>query len=138
VLLLAAAVSLSGCLVVPLPQGEGELTEGREILPEQSGIITVGSMTREELVAALGEPQAAWAERRIIVYAWDRVHLKLLWIVAGYLTATGGIVDVPTHYLLLVAFDEQDRVRRAERCQRPVTTSFGAFLRAWADGAPCR
>lgn len=137
-LLLAAAVPLGGCLVVPLPQGEGELTEGREILPEQSRAIAAGSMTRAELVAALGEPEAVWEERRILVYAWDRVHLKLLWILAGGMRAAAGIVDVPTHYLLLVAFDEDGRVRRAERCQRPITISFGTFLRGWADGTPCR
>jgi hypothetical protein len=51
--------------------------------------------------------------------------------------AAGGIIDVPTHYLLLIAVDHQGRVARAERCVRPAYEGFGDFLRAWADGRHC-
>lgn len=51
--------------------------------------------------------------------------------------AAGGIIDVPTHYLLLVAVDDQGRVACAERCVRPAYEGFCDFLRAWADGRHC-
>jgi hypothetical protein len=128
---------LSACVVVPLPQGEGVVTEGREIAAGTPQEAALARMSRADLVAALGEPAAIWEERRVFVYAWDRVHLKLLVIIAGGMRAAGGILDVPTHYLLLVQLDDDDRVTRAERCVRPPHQGFGEFLRAWADGMQC-
>ncbi|MCU0888700.1 MAG: hypothetical protein MUC64_11935 [Rubritepida sp.] len=129
-------LALPGC-IIPLPQGEGEVTEGREISDAATLAAALVGTERAVLIARLGEPQAIWEERSILVYAWDRVHLKLLWIIAGGLRAAGGIIDVPTHYLLLVALDDQGRVARAERCVRPLNEGFGDFLRAWADGRRC-
>lgn len=131
-----AMAPLAGC-VIPLPQGEGEVTEGREIAGAEALADGLAGTSREVLLAQLGEPYAVWEERGILVYAWDRVHLKLLWIIAGYMTASAGIIDVPTHYLLLVALDDEGRVARAERCVRPLHEGFGAFLRTWADGKRC-
>ncbi|WP_291298286.1 hypothetical protein [Elioraea sp.] len=128
---------LAACIVIPLPQGEGVVSEGREIAPGDAGTIALGRMSRPELVAALGEPAAIWEERRVLIYAWDRVQLKLLWIIAGGMRAAGGIVDVPTHHLLLVQLDDHDVVTRAERCTRPMHEGFGDFLRTWADGRRC-
>jgi hypothetical protein len=133
----AAVATLPACVVVPLPQGDGVVIEGREVAPVDAATIALGAMLRADLVAMLGEPAAIWEERRVLVYAWDRVHLKLLWIIAGGMRAAGGIVDVPTHYLLLVQLDERDVVTRTERCIRPMQETFGHFLRAWADGRPC-
>jgi hypothetical protein len=131
-----ALLVLPGC-VIPLPQGEGEVTEGREITGAEELAARLAGTPRDVLATTLGEPQAIWEERGILVYAWDRVHLKLLWIIAGGMRAAGGIVDVPTHYVLLVALDDQGRVARAERCVRPLHEGFGEFLRAWADGKRC-
>jgi hypothetical protein len=136
-LVLVAVAILPGCIVVPLPQGEGVVTEGREVPREPTSAIQIGRMSRAELIASLGEPAAIWEERRILVYAWDRVHTKVLWILAGGLRAAGGLIDVPTHYLLLVQLDDDDHVSRAERCVRPLSVGFGAFLREWADGKAC-
>ena len=132
----ALAMALPGC-VVPLPQGDGAVTEGREIIGAETLGAGLAGTPRDVLVTRLGEPYAIWEERGILVYAWDRVHLKLLWIIAGGMRAAGGIVDVPTHYVLLVALDDQGRVARAERCVRPLHEGFGDFLRAWADGRRC-
>ena len=136
-LAVAMAIPLSGCVVIPLPQGEGEVTEGREVPEARSTIIEPGRVMRTALLAHLGEPQAIWDERHIVIYAWDRVHLKLLWILAGGMRAAAGVIDVPTHYMLLVQFDEKGMVSRAERCVRPAMASYGAFLREWADGKRC-
>lgn len=130
-------LGLAGCVVLPLPQGNGPVTEGREVAAERSATIEIGRTGRAEAIERLGEPSAAWNERRILVYAWDRVHWKLLVILAGPTTAAGGIFDLPTHYLLLVQFDANDRVSRVERCERPGLTGFGDFLRGWADGKSC-
>jgi hypothetical protein len=132
----AVALLLSAC-VIPLPQGEGEVTEGREIPAAQDLAGAIVGTPREDLIARLGEPYAIWEERGILVYAWDRVHLKLFWIIAGGMRAAAGIIDVPTHYLLLIALDDSGRVVRAERCLRPLHEGFGDFLKAWADGTRC-
>jgi len=132
-----AIAALGGCVALPVPLGEGQVTEGREVTPEQAAGIEIGVTTRETLLARLGEPQAVWDERNILVYAWDRVQLRILWAVAGPTVAAAGLVDVPTHYLLLIQLDEAGRVRRAERCVRPSREGFGDFLRAWADERPC-
>lgn len=132
-----AVLALAGCVMLPLPQGNGPVTEGREIAAERSATIELGRTTRPEVLERLGEPTATWEARRLFVYAWDRVHWKLLVILAGPATAAGGIFDLPTHYMLLVQFDADGRVSRAERCERPGLTRFGAFLREWADGKRC-
>ncbi|MCC7425325.1 MAG: hypothetical protein IT557_00325 [Alphaproteobacteria bacterium] len=132
-----AGLGLAGCVVLPLPQDNGEITEGREIAAERSATLELGRTTRAEVTEKLGEPQAIWEERRLFVYAWDRVHWKLLVILAARTGAAGGIFDLPTHYMLLVQFDANDRLSRAERCERLGLTRFGTFLREWADGKRC-
>jgi len=131
------ALALAGCVMLPLPQDNGAITEGREIAAERSATLELGRTTRPEVLERLGEPSAIWEERRLLVYAWDRVHWKLLVILAARTGAAGGIFDLPTHYMLLVQFDADGRVSRAERCERPGLTRFGAFLREWADGKRC-
>jgi hypothetical protein len=133
----AAAFLIAGCIILPLPQGEGEVTEGREIADAETLAASLAGTPREVLRERLGEPQAVWEERGILVYAWDRVHLKLLLIMGGYGAGAVGLFDVPTHYLLLIALDDTGHVRRAERCLRPLHETFGDFLRAWADGKRC-
>lgn len=133
-----AVLALAGCIVLPIPQGEGEVTEGREITPERAASVELGRTSRAEVLERLGEPTAIWLDRRVFVYAWDRVHLKVLWIAAARYTAAGGLEDVPTHYVLLLQFDETDHVVRAERCVRPLLSEYGAFLAEWADGKSCR
>ncbi len=134
---LGLAACLAGCLVVPLPMGEGEVTEGREVPVEPANLSALLGRSKAEVLALLGEPGAVWDERRVLVYAWDRIHLKLLWIVAGGYRAAGGIIDVPTHYLLLIETGDDGAVTRAERCVRPMAQRFGVFLREWADGRRC-
>jgi len=126
-----------GCVAVPIPQGEGEVTEGREITAEGARAIEIGRTSRGEVLDRLGEPAAIWAEQRVFVYAWDRVHMKLLWAAGGGYSGAVGVLDVPTHYMLLLQFDLNDRVSRAERCVRPALTRYGTFLREWADGQAC-
>lgn len=133
----AAALLLAGCVIVPLPMGEGEVTEGREVQLPANEVPGLLGRSRAEVIDRLGEPGALWEERRILIYAWDRVHTKLFWLVAGGYRAAGGIIDVPTHYLLLIQIGEDGTVARAERCTRPMTSLFGDFLRGWADGKPC-
>ena len=133
-----AAATLAGCVVLPIPQGEGEVTEGREIAAERSATVHVPGASRAEVLESLGEPAAIWLDRRVFVYAWDRVHWKVLWFAAAPYAAAGGLVDLPTHYALLIQFDATGHVLRAERCVRPSLTEFGTFLTEWADGRPCR
>ncbi len=132
-----AGVALAGCVAVPIPRGEGTVTEGREVTQDQSAAIAIGGTSRATLLGQLGEPQAVWEERNILVYAWDRVHLSILWMLAGRGAGAAGLMDVPTHYLLLIQLDAAGVVRRAERCIRPLQQDYGSFLRAWADGRTC-
>lgn len=133
-----ACLLLAACIVLPLPQGDGVVSEGREVAATSMGAIVPGRTSRNDAIAMLGDPEAVWEEQRVLVYAWDRVNMKLLWVVAGGMRAAGGIVDVPTHHLLLVQFDAHDVVTRMEWCTRPLHEGFGTFLRGWADGRSCR
>jgi len=51
---------------------------------------------------------------------------------AGY-SGAAGISDIPKRYILLIKFDDQDRVQRFERAVRPSYKSYGDFLKEWID-----
>ena len=55
----------------------------------------------------------------------------LFWALSGYTTSAVGIHDIAKHYLLLIQFDEQDRVQRFARKVRPGSQSFSDFLKEW-------
>ncbi len=130
--LLLLLLPLSGCVVLPIPLGEGHVSAGREASPESQGTLLLGATTRGEVLARLGEPTAVWDDAGIVVYDWDRVRWKLLWVVGGGGRGAFGATDLPAHHMLLLQFDASGTLQRAEHAERPPGVTYGAFLRNWA------
>jgi hypothetical protein len=120
---------LTGCIVIPIPIGEGYVSKGQEVAGPGMMSLQAGVTTRQDVLARLGEPRLVWDEERIVVYDWDRVNMLLFWAMTG---GANALTEVSTHHLLLIQFDAAGVVLRAERTTRPGDASFGAFLRSWA------
>lgn len=123
---------LAGCIVLPIPLGEGYVSAGREPPPGAEARFTLGTTTRTEVIASLGEPSATWDEAGVIVYDWDRVRWVVLWLIGGRGGAAAGAFELPDHHMLILRFDQAGILRRAEHALRPEGTSYGTFLRQWA------
>ena len=104
---LAAATS---CVVIPTP--EHGLLAGRGKIDESDiAFLQVGKTTRQEVLLRFGEPDAVLNDQSILTYHWQVSHGY--WMLAGGYTAAGG--PVPKNYLLMLEFDEEDRLKRFER-----------------------
>lgn len=118
-----------GC--VPIPSHE--VTSGREISDEDVLFLEQGLSTKGHVLERLGDPSIIWGDENLFAYRWDVVELMVAWIAVapGAYDATAGVVDVPSKYLLLIQFDEADRVKHFERTKLPTFMSIGDFLREW-------
>lgn len=87
--------------------------------------------TRSEVVARLGNPDVIWEEARLFAYNWEMRQGILVWAVGAYYSGAAGVADIPRHYMLLIRFDDQDRVQRFERAVRPARETYGDFLKEW-------
>ena len=121
-LLLAVSIAgttlLSSCIVVPL----GTDTENIDL--EQHLTITMGKTSREEMVAALGEPSIIWETERVLVYT-EGVSQRLLWIVPY-----GGVFGHEVgEDIIIMRFDKSGRIERLE--QHTYAFVDGAYLRRW-------
>jgi hypothetical protein len=67
----------------------------------------------------------------MLVYNWDLRQGILLWAVGGYGSGGAGATDIEKHYLLLIQFDEQNKVMRFTRTVRPLFRSYSLFLEDW-------
>jgi hypothetical protein len=123
---------VSGCITIPIPTKETKILSGKPVAEQQIEFLTPGTTTRDEVIRQLGNPHIIWEDARIITYDWDMRRGILLWAAGAYVTGNMGIKDIPKHYLLVIQFDEQDRVARFERAVRPMTQSYMHFLKAWA------
>ena len=123
--------------MVPIPTPERVLS-GTAIEPEQLAFVVTNVTTRTEIIEHLGEPNAIWVEADLFVYEWVMRRGLLLWAVGvgpagGGVGAAGGAgaVPIPKTYVLLVQFDQCDRVQRCARLVRPMGTFYGDFLKQW-------
>jgi len=124
-------VSLNGCVVLPIPTGERKVLAGKPVTQEQLAFLTPKVTSKMEVVDRLGSPDVIWEEGRIFAYNWEMRQGVLLWAVGAGYSAVGGIADIPKRYVLLIQFDDQDRLRRFERAVRPAFKSYGDFLKEW-------
>ena len=137
----AIALLLAGC-VLPIPTPEHKVLEGVPVTAEQLDFVARGVepnvTTRDEVLARLGTPSVIWEDARVYAYRWDMRQGVLVWAVAGAGAGAGvspagfGRTDIPRHHLVLVQLDAQDRVVRAEHVTRPLTQTYGDFLKRWA------
>lgn len=131
---------LTGC-VLAWPLSEDKVLTGRQLTDEQMVLITPKVTTKQQIIESLGTPRVIWEDTRVFVYDWD-VRIGYFVFFAG--GPGGGFVGagpIPKHYLFLVQFDENDRVRRAGRVVRSLFESQSDFLIEWlgsdlADPSP--
>ncbi len=131
VILLCALLVPAGCLLLPIPTQERKVLAGKAVSEEQLAFIVPDVTTRSEVVSRLGDPDVIWEEARLIAYNWEIRQGVLVWAIGAYYSGAAGVTDIPKHYMLLIRFDEQDRVRRFERAVRPPHKSYGDFLKEW-------
>lgn len=131
VFLVCALISQAGCVMLPIPTAERKVLAGTPVAEEQLAFIVPNTTTRSEVVARLGNPDVVWEEARLFAYNWEMRQGILVWAVGAYYSGAAGVADIPKHYMLLIQFDDQDRVQRFERAVRPARETYGDFLKEW-------
>ena len=111
-LLLPLALGGGGGCVLPIPRPETRVASSRRA-PQSEKILAVG-VPREQVLLALGEPDHDWDHDRVLIYGWTTTKLTCLWAAAYGYEGSGGVVDFPINYLLLIEFDPAGRVKRWE------------------------
>jgi hypothetical protein len=124
-----AAANLAACVIIPIPVDH---TRGRVVDPKTA--IEIGVTTREEIVSRVGEPDAVWEDERVLVYSWEHSNLLLIVGAGGPGGAVVGAGYVYRDRMLLIKFDDTDRVLRAEWVERPPGKPYGELLSEWAKG----
>lgn len=130
-LLFCALIAQAGCILLPIPTKESKLLAGKPVTEEQLAFIAPDITSKSEVVARLGNPDVIWEEARLFAYNWEMRQGVLVWAVGAYYSGAAGVTDIPKHYILLIQFDDQDRVQRFERAVRPPHKSYGNFLKEW-------
>ena len=72
----------------------------------------------------------------MFAYNWEMRQGILFWAIGGYAGGAMGAEDIPKRYVLLIRFDEQDRVERFGRTVRPASMSYGEFIQKWLKRSP--
>jgi hypothetical protein len=129
--LFCALISQAGCIVLPIPAREHVVLAGKPVTEDQLDFITPKVTTKSEVVARLGSPNVIWEEARLFSYDWEMRQGILIWAIGAHYSGAAGISDIPSHHMLLVRFDDQDRVQHFERAVRPPFKSYGDFLKEW-------
>ncbi|MCD6681658.1 MAG: hypothetical protein LT102_13590 [Burkholderiaceae bacterium] len=133
-LLLCTLALQAGCML-PIPTQERKVLAGKPVSEEQLAFLTPGVTTQREVVDRLGQPDAIWEEARLYAYDWVMRQGILLWAIGGGYSGAAGMADLPRNYLLLIQFDDDDRVQRFERAVRSPLESYGQFLEKWVAGS---
>jgi len=132
VLLLGILLTVNGCVVLPIPTGEDKVLAGTPVSEKQLAFLAPHVTTRQQVVEHLGKPNLIWEDARIFAYRWEMRKGILIWAVfAGKPIGDAGKRDLEKHYLLLIQFDEHDRVQRFERTVRQGSQSYIDFLKEW-------
>jgi hypothetical protein len=102
-------VSAPGCVIIPLP--EHGLLYGRGKIEEADiAFLKIGETSREDVVLRFGQPDVILFDQRILAYSWA--------VSVGYWAVAGGgnaaVGAFPKHYLLMLEFNDEGRLRRAE------------------------
>jgi hypothetical protein len=129
--LLLSLPLLSSCIIIPLPSSGHKVLAGEAVTAEQLSFLSLNSTTQAEVLEHLGAPDIIWEDVRVFVYNWELSDGRLLWFLAGYTVADGGIADLSSYQMLLIQFGEQQQVIRFEAAERPAYRSYGHFLEKW-------
>jgi len=107
---LALIVGTSGCLVIPTPEFNSGAARAN-INKKTTARFEPGTTTREDVILALGEPDAVSPDERKLAYRSEKICG--FWILAGGYSATGGTIEKDRY--LVLAFDAHGRLLCVER-----------------------
>ena len=124
------------CILLPIPTEEDKILAGRPVTEAQLSFLVPKITTREEVVEHLGNPDIIWEDARVFIYNWEMRQGILFWAAGAYYSGGAGMKDITRHHLLLIQFDEQEKVQRFSRTTRPLAQSYADFLRGWLKGSP--
>jgi hypothetical protein len=127
VILIAAALNLGGCIIIPTPWEKDKFTA------EDVSRFTPGLSTKDDVVKKFGQPDIIWETERVYVYRWERIR-AIIFVGAAY---TGDFAALRSDEAVMVLFDDTDHVLRIEKVTRPLCgESYGDFLRQWRNQKP--
>ena len=130
-------VVLPACVAVPIPVPERAVA-GSEVTPAMTAPIQPGVTTRSEVIQLLGEPALDLPAFRIIAYPWEALIGHVAWLVfipVNYYCCAGAGVDAAhALYVLLIAFDANDRVVKFEKTTHWPWDSVSEHALKWAEG----
>ena len=109
--LLAALISLSGCMVIP----QHEVYEGSEIKPESLNWMHSGETTRAQVLGNLGDPSIDFVDQNAIAYVWSGIF----GVMGFALPPSGGEVPIKMRQALMIQFDSGDKVTTFSIINRP-------------------
>jgi outer membrane protein assembly factor BamE (lipoprotein component of BamABCDE complex) len=110
----AIALVLAGCLPVPIPP-LGVPQDSRTNLPTaRPGFIREGQTQRADVLLALGAPDRADADERWFAYSSAAHQGGVAFVVGGYGSAAGVLVEGYLERRLIVRFDEHGIVEAVE------------------------
>lgn len=132
----AGLILISGCLMLPVPTAEDKILTGTPVVAQQLAFLELQRTSKAAVIEHLGNPNLIWEDARLFVYAWDMRQGILFWAVGGPYAGRAGMTDLAKHYLLLIQFDADERVMRAEKTSRPPSQSLPEFLVDWNSVAP--
>lgn len=132
-LLFLVLIIQTGCILLPIPTQDRKVLAGTPVTNEQLVFLVSNVTTKSEVIEHLGIPDVIWEEARLFAYNWVARQGILIWAVGGGYSGAAGISDIPQRYILLIQFDDQDRVQHFERAVRPSDKSYGGFLKEWVD-----
>lgn len=116
-------ISLPACVAIPIPVPERKALAGRQITTEMTAFIQPGVTTRADVIRELGEPYQELTAQRIFAYRWEMLTMYVPWALGGRGGAVGGVEEIGKPYLLLIAFNPEDRVVKFEASpQKPWDT----------------
>ena len=133
---LSVMLLLESCILLPIPTEEDKILAGRPVTEAQLSFLVPKITTREEVVENLRTPDIIWEDARVFIYNWEMRQGILFWAAGAYYSGGAGMKDITRHHLLLLQFDEQEKVQRFSRKTRPLAQSYADFLRDWLKGSP--
>lgn len=116
---------------MPVPTSNDKVLAGVPVDEAQLAFLVPGVTTKAEVLERLGKPALIWENARLFAYPWEMRQGILFWAAGAYYTGAFGMTDLPKHYLLVVRFDEEERVQRFSRLVRPWGESFAEVVREW-------
>ena len=117
------------CVVIPVP--ESKVLSGRRIVDAELSFLQPGVTTKADVIRHLGEPTVFWEDERIFAYDWKMLQAVMPWVIGGPYSAVAGVEMIGKKYILLIQFDQDDRLTRFEKTVRSPFDSYGDHLIDW-------